>query len=190
MIDNDFNISITSYNKLRDFLRYFFIYGCYSREDFDYIRNFSSRKYDDELRRIRTILGEEYLHELTKDRKKYVQLDFSYYEIVENFYRNLSRRNYTHLSLSILQYLYYSMGKWGLTLDEINEQIERKISIERDFTSTTRRILEDKVSKGIIDKIRDSSRNRVDTKVRMIYLKNCQMLTEKVSTWPYALFPG
>ncbi|MFY9278724.1 MAG: WYL domain-containing protein [Caldicoprobacterales bacterium] len=199
MIDNDFNISITSYNKLRDFLRYFFIYGCYSREDFDYIRNFSSRKYDDELRRIRTILGEEYLHELTKDRKKYVQLDFSYYEIVENYLvETYLARNYTHLSLSIFFNIYIILWEnGGLTLDEINEQIERKISIERDFTSTTRRILEDMASKGIIDKIRDSSRNRVvykskddifkelsDAELKRLYMAICYYSQVK---YPFSL---
>lgn len=163
MVDSEFNISITSYNKLRDYLRYFFVYGCYSREDFDHIRNFSARKYDDELRRIRTILGEEYLNELTKDRKKYVQLDFSYYEIVENYLvETYLIRNYTHLSLSIFFNIYIILWENGaLTLDEINELIEGKISIERDFTSTTRRILEDMVSKGFIEKARDDSRNRI-----------------------------
>lgn len=119
--DNDLNISIPSYNKIRDFLRYFFIYGCYSREDFDSIRNFSVRKHDDELRRTRTILGEEYLHELTKDRKKHVQLDFSYYGTVENYLAEIYLiRNYTHLSLSVFFYIYIILWEKGaLTLGDV-----------------------------------------------------------------------
>lgn len=80
-MDTNFNVSITSYNKLRDFLRYFFVYGCYSREDFDDIRDLSSRKYDDELRRLRILLGDKYLKEITKGGKKYVRLNFTYYNL-------------------------------------------------------------------------------------------------------------
>ncbi len=160
MVDKNFNISITSYEKLRNYLRYFFIYGCYSREDFDDIKYFSSRKYDEELRRIREVLGDEYLKEINKGREKYVRLDYSYYDTVENYLvETYLIRNYTHLSLSIFFNSYIAIWEnEELTLDEINEIIEGKISIERDFRSTTRRILEDMVSKGIIDKNRISNR--------------------------------
>ena len=135
MAEKDFNISITSYGKLRDYLRYFFIYGCYSREDFDNIRYFSSRKYDDELRRVRTILGDKYLKETIRDREKYISLDYSYYDTVENYLvETYLIRSYTHLSLSIFFNSYIILWEnEELTLDEINEKIEGKISIERDL---------------------------------------------------------
>ena len=160
MAEKDFNISITSYGKLRDYLRYFFIYGCYSREDFDNIRYFSSRKYDDELRRVRTILGDKYLKETIRDREKYISLDYSYYDTVENYLvETYLIRSYTHLSLSIFFNSYIILWEnEELTLDEINEKIEGKISIERDLKSTTRRILEDMVSKGIIEKCKVNNR--------------------------------
>lgn len=161
MAEKDFNISITSYGKLRDYLRYFFIYGCYSREDFDNISYFSARKYDDELRRIRAILGDKYLKETIRDREKYISLDYSYYDTMENYLvETYLIRSYTHLSLSIFFNSYIILWEnEELPLDEINEKIEGKISIERDLKSTTRRILEDMVSKGIIEK--DKVNNRV-----------------------------
>lgn len=159
-MDTNFNVSITSYNKLRDFLRYFFVYGCYSREDFDDIRDLSSRKYDDELRRLRILLGDKYLKEITKGGKKYVRLNFTYYNIVENYFvESYLIRNYTPLSLSIYFNVYIILWEdGGLCLDEINEKIESKISIERDFKSTTRRILEDMSAKGIIEKLKRDNR--------------------------------
>src|SRR5690606_36113361 len=151
---------ITSYNKLRDFLRYFFVYGCYSREDFDDIRDLSSRKYDDELRRLRILLGDKYLKEITKGGKKYVRLNFTYYNSVENYFvESYLIRNYTSLCLSIYFNDYIILWEdGGLCLYEINEKIKSKISIERDFKSTTRRILEDMSAKGIIEKLKRDNR--------------------------------
>lgn len=155
-----FNVNITSYSKLRDFLRYLFVYGCYSREDFNDIRDFSLRKYDDELRRLRILLGDKYLKEITREGKKYVRLDFSYYNILDNYLvESYLIRNYTPLNLSIYFNAYILLWKEeALSLDEINEQIENKINIERDFRSTTRRALEDMSSKGIIEKLKRDNR--------------------------------
>lgn len=186
MGDKEFNTSITSYKKLRDYLRYFFIYGCYSRDDFNSIRYFTSRKYDDELRRIKEILGDEYIKESNINREKYIRLDYCYYDIVQNYLvETFLIRNYTHLTLSIFFNIYIIL--WGneqLTLDEINEKIEWRVFPEGDLKSTTRRVLEDMSKKGIIQKEKENSRviyrkkdnifeKFTDNELKKLYLMIC-----------------
>lgn len=159
-------MNVMNYGSMRDFLRYFFIYGCYSREDIEEVSSFSVRKYDEELMRLRRLFGEKYMKETIKDRKKYIKLSYSYYNIIENYLAETYLiRNYTSLGLSVFFHIYFNLWeKEKLTLNQLIEIIEREISVEKDLTSTIRRIAEEMVNKGII--------NRERVGYRVYYKKN------------------
>ena len=63
-----YNELIKNFNKVRDYMRDFYIYGFKSRED--YTRK-STRSYDDEKRRIESWLGEYMKFRQDADGKKY-----------------------------------------------------------------------------------------------------------------------
>lgn len=131
-------------------------------------------------------MGDEYLKELTRGGKKYVCLDFSYYWIVENYLvETYLIRTYTPLSLAVYFNSYILLWKHEtLNLDQINEKIENIISIERDLKSTTRRIVEEMSSKGIIEKLKlgnrviyrrkeDPLRDLTDNELSKLYIGVC-----------------
>lgn len=77
-----FNPFVNDFNKLRNFTRTVYLYGCYSREDAENF-NIAKRTFDDELRRIRIFLGEDQYFSAEKEGKKSLPC------IVENFFRDV-----------------------------------------------------------------------------------------------------
>lgn len=87
-----FSELIKNFDKTRDYVREFFIYGFKVRGDFD---RKSARTYDDEKRRIESWLG-DYLRCDTTSRGKQVAITLNSARIAENpLYRALESRSFT-----------------------------------------------------------------------------------------------
>lgn len=67
---------IKNFEKIRSYMRDFYVYGFKSREDYGRSNRKSLRSYDDERRRIESWLGDYLRFEQTSDRKKvFLSLD-------------------------------------------------------------------------------------------------------------------
>ena len=87
-----FSELIKNFDRTRDYVREFFIYGFKVRGDFD---RKSARSYDDEKRRVESWLG-EYLRYDTTSRGKQVAITLNSSRISENpLYRALESRSFT-----------------------------------------------------------------------------------------------
>lgn len=87
-----FSELIKNFDKTRDYMREFFIYGFKVRSDFD---RKSARTYDNEKRRVESWLG-EYLRCETTERGKQVAITLDSGRIAENpLYRALESRSFT-----------------------------------------------------------------------------------------------
>jgi predicted DNA-binding transcriptional regulator YafY len=81
---------IKDYEKIRPILREFFLYGCFSRDDFA-MSKICARKYDNELRIIRNTLPPETMEEAIVDKKKYVRLMYDMFRMKGNFLHSTFR---------------------------------------------------------------------------------------------------
>lgn len=79
---SEFNPFINHFNKLRNFSRIVYLYGCYSREDAALFK-IGKRTFDEELRRIRVFLKEEEYLSAEKEGKKVLPC------IVEDFFKEV-----------------------------------------------------------------------------------------------------
>lgn len=75
-----FNELIKNFDKIRDYLRAFSVYGYKQRDDFAHK---SSRTYDNEKRRIQSYL-DPYIHEQTSQKGKRISINFDYLSITAN----------------------------------------------------------------------------------------------------------
>ncbi len=87
-----FSELIKNFDKTRDYVLDFFIYGCKVRSDFD---RKSARTYDDEKRRVESWLG-DYLRSETTDRGKQVSISVDSSRVPENpLFRAFASRSFT-----------------------------------------------------------------------------------------------
>ncbi len=87
-----FSELIKSFDKTRDYVRDFFIYGCKVRNDF---QSKSSRTYDDEKRRVESWLG-DYIHTDNSQRGKKVSISVDSGHISENpLYKAYQSKSFT-----------------------------------------------------------------------------------------------
>ncbi|ADQ47362.1 hypothetical protein Calkro_2562 [Caldicellulosiruptor kronotskyensis 2002] len=152
-----FNPFVNDFNKLRNFTRTVYLYGCYSREDAENF-NIAKRTFDDELRRIRIFLGEDQYFSAEKEGKKSLPC------IVENFFRDVenpliniyfsktSTALQTTLFFMILQILNLSENKKA-TFTQISNEISQVLDedvADAGFESSLKRVLKQLQNLGIV----------------------------------------
>ncbi|MEZ0537851.1 helix-turn-helix transcriptional regulator [Caldicellulosiruptoraceae bacterium PP1] len=152
----EFNLFINDFNKLREFSRKFYIYGCYSRDDIKKF-NISPRKYDDELRRIKILLNQEQnlgKYKISKKQFQYIKEEFIRKDnpLINIYFSKTFTKNEISAFILIHQILY--KYKEGLTFQELIEKCSNIDNNSRhfiDFSETTfRRILKRMVEYGYI----------------------------------------
>lgn len=152
-----FNPFVNGFNKLRNFTRTVYLYGCYSREDAENF-NIAKRTFDDELRRIRIFLGEDQYFSAEKEGKKSLPC------IVENFFRDVenpliniyfsktSTALQTTLFFMVLQILNLSENKKA-TFTQISNEISQVLDedvADAGFESSLKRVLKQLQNLGIV----------------------------------------
>lgn len=144
---------VKNFNKIREYMREFYVYGFKSRDEFT---DKSSRTYDDEKRRIESILG-DYMQFRTSAEGKNVFLSIDSRVSDHNpLYKAWKIKSFTDgditLHFIIMDILHDAYD--GLSMKEIMEEIDEYLSeFENPRTfdeSTVRKKLKEYVSIGLI----------------------------------------
>lgn len=150
-----YNELIKNFNRIRDYMRDFYVYGFKSRKEYD---NKSARSYDNEKRRIESWLGEYMGFNKTKEGKNvFISID-SRLEQHNPLYKAWKAKSFTNGDITlhfILFDILYSKDI-SMSIKEIMKEIDN-ILINFDNPkffdeSTVRKKLNEYVSQGIIVK--------------------------------------
>jgi len=146
----EFNPFINDFNKLRNFSRLVYLYGCYSREDAELFR-IGKRTFDEELRRMRVFLKENEYLSVEKEGKKVLPC------IVEDFFKEVENPLIniyfsTTLFFIILQILNSSKDKKASTneiMDKVCFALDERTK-RKDVDSSIKRTLKEMQRIGVI----------------------------------------
>ena len=145
-----YNELIKNFEKIRAYMREFYVYGFKSRTEYD---SKSARSYDDERRRLDSWLG-DYMHFTQTDEGKIVFLSVDSRITRKNpFYKAWKTKSFTDkditLHFAIFDIFYTPEIK--MTLAELVEKIDELISSKMAFDeSTLRKKLKEYIEEGII----------------------------------------
>ncbi len=142
-----FSELIKNFEKTRDYVRDFFIYGFKVRNDFD---RKSSRTYDDEKRRVQSWLG-DYLKYDSSVRGKQISISVDSGRVTENpLYKAYRSKSFTDNDIKLHFFIIDILTeKESLTLKEIVADIDEQFG-EMFEEQTVRNKLKEYVSEGIL----------------------------------------
>ena len=162
---------IKNFNRIRDYMREFFVFGFKTRNDFN---NKSARTYDNERRRIESYLNSYIKWEYNKNGKNiFISVDSS--RIKENpFYKAYKSKSFTKNDIILHFYILDILtSKDNLTLDEISNEINENCDIYFD-PQTIRNKLKEYTEYGIINFHKEK-------KVHIYSLNKCYLEDLKIS---------
>lgn len=116
-----FNELIKNFDKIREYLRAFSVYGYKQRDDFAHK---SSRTYDNEKRRIQSYL-DAYIHEQTSQKGKRISINFDYLSITFNpLFEGFKTKSFTKNDIMLHFVLLDLLTSFdSLTLTEIYDHL-------------------------------------------------------------------
>lgn len=163
------SINISDYNKIRKVLNYIYIYGCYSRDDFE-SKNISKSSYDQEISRINQIFDNKEIDSVERERKRYFFFRRDYFNGFENYLINTyTLKNYTdnELPIILMSLCILSANRNISTYKDVLNKIEENniLSEDVDKRSTVERKIKEMKAEGFL--IEDSKKN---LKVRKPFL--------------------
>ena len=145
---------IKNFEKIRGFVREFYVYGFKSREEYD---KKSFRSYDDEKRRVESWLG-DYMGFVRNTEGKSVFISIDSQSVSHNpFYKALKSKSFTSgdITLHFILFDILSSPSVSLSLPEILEKIDSYLSsfeAPMDFEeSTVRKKLNEYAKQGLIE---------------------------------------
>ncbi len=148
-----YNELIKNFQRIRDYMREFYVYGFKSRDEFN---KKSARSYDDERRRIESWLGDYMQFRQTQEGKKiFLSID-SRVANHNPLYLAWKTKSFTDgdITLHFLIFDILSDSEISLTIYEIMEEIDKKLLIfeePRAFDeSTVRKKLKEYINEGLI----------------------------------------
>lgn len=149
---------IKNFNRVRDYMREFYVYGFKSRDEY---RKKSGRSYDDERRRIESFFGDHMQFRQTADGKNvFLSID-SRSSRHNPLYKAWKAKSFTDGDITLHFILMDILMTWDkpLTIHEITEQIDRYLSgfaRPRTFDeSTVRKKLKEYASEGLVEMQKD-----------------------------------
>lgn len=144
---------VKNFNRIRDYMREFYVYGFKSREE--YTRK-SARSYDDERRRIESWLGDYMGFRQNADGKNvFISID-SRAASHNPLYKAWKTKSFTDgdITLHFILMDIFASAQKALSLTEITEQIDEYLSVfpePKTFdVSTVRKKLNEYISEGIV----------------------------------------
>ncbi|MBR3305346.1 MAG: WYL domain-containing protein [Christensenellaceae bacterium] len=144
---------VKNFNKIRDYMREFYVYGFKSRDEFT---KKSARSYDDERRRMESWLGDYMKFRQTSDGKNvFISID-SRVSRHNPLYKAWKAKSFTDgdITLHFILFDILSSPEIALTLSEITKEIDKYLcgfSEPKTFDeSTVRKKLKEYVSEGLI----------------------------------------
>jgi hypothetical protein len=148
----EFSELIKNFDKIRDYMRDFFVYGFKSRSDF---KQKSSRTYDNEKRRIESYLGEYIKWDTSKGSKRvFISLDSS--KITQNpLYSVWKSKSFTSNDIMLHFYLLDILNQNNcLNIETLNDILCEKYGLCID-TQILRIKANDYVKEGILTSFKD-----------------------------------
>lgn len=144
---------VKNFNRIRDYMREFYIYGFKSREEY---RRKSARSYDDERRRIESWLG-DYMGFRQNAGGKNVFISIDSRATSHNpLYKAWKTKSFTDgdITLHFILMDIFASAQKALSLTEITEQIDEYLSVfpePKTFdVSTVRKKLNEYISEGVV----------------------------------------
>lgn len=144
---------VKNFNRIRDYMREFYVYGFKRREE--YTRK-SARSYDDERRRIESWLGDYMGFRQNADGKNvFISID-SRAASHNPLYKAWKTKSFTDgdITLHFILMDIFASAQKALSLTEITEQIDEYLSVfpePKTFdVSTVRKKLNEYISEGIV----------------------------------------
>lgn len=144
---------VKNFNRIRDYMQEFYIYGFKSREEY---RRKSARSYDDERRRIESWLG-DYMGFRQNAGGKNVFISIDSRAASHNpLYKAWKTKSFTDgdITLHFILMDIFASAQKALSLTEITEQIDEYLSVfpePKTFdVSTVRKKLNEYISEGIV----------------------------------------
>ena len=114
-----------NYNRLRDFIRNVFLYGCRNRKDYLELNIKKSRTYDDFIRILSDCLGTEFIKRNTSGHTKNLSFANDMYQNPYNFlirtYFNKTLNKNTYCMIIVMQIL--AAARTPLSTQEINDNV-------------------------------------------------------------------
>ena len=148
---------IKNFNRIRDYMREFYVYGFKSREEF---QKKSARSYDDERRRLESWLGEYMQFRQTLDGKNvFLSID-SRLSNHNPLYKGWKAKSFTDgdITLHFLLFDILHSAEISLSLAQITEKIDEMLSVFEEpkyfDESTVRKKLKEYVSEGLVTTIK------------------------------------
>lgn len=144
---------VKNFNRIRDYMREFYVYGFKSREEY---RRKSARSYDDERRRIESWLGDYMGFRQNADGKNvFISID-SRAASHNPLYKAWKTKSFTDgdITLHFILMDIFASAQKALSLTEITEQIDEYLSVFPEpkifDVSTVRKKLNEYISEGIV----------------------------------------
>lgn len=144
---------IKNFNRIRDYMREFYIYGFKSRDEFN---KKSTRSYDDERRRLESWLGEYMGFRQSPDgRSVFISID-SRFSNHNPLYKGWKTKSFTggDITLHFILLDILSSPEISLSLNEITAKVDEILSVFDDprcfDESTVRKKLKEYVSEGLL----------------------------------------
>ncbi|HHW94597.1 MAG TPA: WYL domain-containing transcriptional regulator [Mogibacterium sp.] len=144
---------IKNFNRIREYMREFYVYGFKSREEFN---NKSSRSYDDERRRVENWLG-DYMNFRTTSKGKNVFISIDSRMVRHNpLYKAWKAKSFTDgdITLHFLLFDILSSPEKSLNMREIIDEMDERLSgfeNPKNFDeSTVRKKLKEYIEEGLI----------------------------------------
>ena len=158
-----FNELIKNYEKIREYMRDFYVYGFKSRDEYN---EKSLRSYDDEKRRIESYLGEHMRFVRTLEGKNmYIDIDTRHIS-TNPLYKSLKSKSFTDKDITlhfiIFDILYSPDVAFSVTeiadiiADEYLSHFDEPLSFDE---STIRKKLKEYEKKGIIEVFKEGKTN-------------------------------
>lgn len=151
---NQNEIYVNDYNRYRKLLEYFYVYGCYSRDDYGKM-DMSARKYDEDFRKLKKIIDSNYINEEINYKRKYISLNHDYYKDVENYLVNTYLcRSFTNKNLTLFFLIQQVLKENGDKMDfqGICVEVEQYLENDSGLESSISRQLREMVEHGVINR--------------------------------------
>ncbi len=118
------DLLIGEYERIRHILRDFYIFGCFTRNDYANNTNISLSKYDQEQKKINSYLPEEFIFKKTENKRIIQFCRYNMYKDRENYIANTFRcKSFSELDIKMYFYVLQYLNERDMGLSELCNEI-------------------------------------------------------------------